>query len=447
MNAVDGSEHYEKGTNEPTPSLLTVILDTNPAAWSILADDLSLSAAISDILIFINAHLAFNYTNKVAVIASHCSSAKWLYPTPSPQADPAVRPASKRKTSLSTSQQDRDTDISKKARTDDSTVSPAKLKLKLKNPRIISLEANSNKYRPFRLVEEEVIKNLSSILSTTTKTEVANTTSTMIAGALTLALSYINREMLAYAEANGGGGNRANATDPSTQPTASITPSSGSQSLQSRILLISVSPSTDLAHQYIPIMNSIFACQRLSIPIDICQIPLSSSRIFPGSTPDNTTTSQNSTSTVFLQQASDATHGIYIPLPTAVSSSSPQKPSWSLLQYLLFAFLPSNTTRRSLILPTRIDVDFRAACFCHRRIVDIGFVCSICLSIFCSVPEAGECLTCGSQLSLGDYGARPIVIAKGGGKKKKKKGKGLPDGGGTATPTPTPTAAPTPGPS
>lgn len=25
-------------------------------------------------------------------------------------------------------------------------------------------------------------------------------------------------------------------------------------------------------------------------------------------------------------------------------------------------------------------MDFRAACFCHKRVVDIGFVCSICLS-------------------------------------------------------------------
>lgn len=43
-------------------------------------------------------------------------------------------------------------------------------------------------------------------------------------------------------------------------------------------------------------------------------------------------------------------------------------------------FIPDNSTRRHLVPPTQIGVDFRAACFCHKRIVDIGFVCSICLS-------------------------------------------------------------------
>ena len=31
-------------------------------------------------------------------------------------------------------------------------------------------------------------------------------------------------------------------------------------------------------------------------------------------------------------------------------------------------------------MPTQDKIDFRAACFCHKNIVDIGFVCSVCLS-------------------------------------------------------------------
>lgn len=30
--------------------------------------------------------------------------------------------------------------------------------------------------------------------------------------------------------------------------------------------------------------------------------------------------------------------------------------------------------------PGKTGVDFRAACFCHRKVVDLGFVCSVCLS-------------------------------------------------------------------
>ena len=182
--------------------------------------------------------------------------------------------------------------------------------------------------------------------------------------------------------------------------------------LHSRVLLISVSPSHDLAHQYIPIMNSIFACQRLSIPIDICQIP---------------TPNAPSNATVFLQQASDATKGIFIPLSNATSAG--------LLQYLMMAFLPSQTSRLHLVLPTRIDVDFRAACFCHRRVVDIGFVCSICLSIFCSPPEDGDCLTCGTHLELGDYGRGPIVVSR---QKKRRRNRTTLEGSRVSTPTPGP---------
>lgn len=44
------------------------------------------------------------------------------------------------------------------------------------------------------------------------------------------------------------------------------------------------------------------------------------------------------------------------------------------------AFLPDRYSRNFLNLPTQDQVDFRAACFCHKQIVDIGFVCSVCLS-------------------------------------------------------------------
>jgi transcription initiation factor TFIIH subunit 3 len=100
------------------------------------------------------------------------------------------------------------------------------------------------------------------------------------------------------------------------------------------------------------------------------------------------------------------------------------------------AFLPDQRSRKHLVLPTRVDVDFRAACFCHRRVVDVGFVCSICLSIFCEPPENGDCLTCGTHLEMGDYGAKPAVVAR---KKKKKKAR---PNGTAATPTPTPTPGP-----
>lgn len=266
----------------------------------------------------------------------------------------------------------------------------------------------TNKYRPFRIVEEQVTKNLKDLMDSTSTEDLRGNTSTMLAGALTLALSHINRRTIAWAEEHGG----ADLEDAAAEGSGAASGAgrhpaiNEDERLQSRILIVSVSGSSDSAHQYIPVMNSIFACQRLQIPIDVCKI---------------------SGDAVFLQQACDATKGVYMAL------SEPR----GLLQYLMMAFLPDQRSRRHLVLPTRVDVDFRAACFCHRRVVDIGYVCSICLSIFCEPPPGNECLTCGTSLDIGDYGAKPALIPR---KKKKKKRVN-----GTSA-TGTPISTPTPGP-
>lgn len=260
-----------------------------------------------------------------------------------------------------------------------------------------------NKYRPFRIVEDQVTRNLQELVQSTTAEHLRSNTSTMLAGALTLALSHINRRTIAWAEEHGGA-NPDDAIAQGTAPSNRYSASNEEEKLQSRILIVSVSGSSDSAHQYIPVMNSIFACQRLHIPIDVCKL---------------------SGDAVFLQQASDATKGIYMSL------SEPR----GLLQYLMMAFLPDQRSRRHLVLPTRVDVDFRAACFCHRRVVDVGFVCSICLSIFCEPPPGSECLTCGTHLDTGDNNAKPALLPR---KKKKKKKVNGASGAGTPMSVSTP---------
>lgn len=47
---------------------------------------------------------------------------------------------------------------------------------------------------------------------------------------------------------------------------------------------------------------------------------------------------------------------------------------------LQWVFLPDPQTRKKLVLPPANKVDYRAACFCHRELIDIGHVCSVCLS-------------------------------------------------------------------
>ncbi|PWN98031.1 transcription factor Tfb4 [Tilletiopsis washingtonensis] len=127
-----------------------------------------------------------------------------------------------------------------------------------------------------------------------------------------------------------------------------------------RILVLSVS--SDASAQYVPMMNSIFAAQKKGVTIDVLKILGADS--------------------VFLQQASHLTSGTYFRL----------RDPRGLLQTLLTMYLPSPSTRPFMNLPNQDEVDFRAACFCHRRIVDVGYVCSVCLSIFCSPRPS--CFTC-----------------------------------------------------
>jgi transcription initiation factor TFIIH subunit 3 len=171
--------------------------------------------------------------------------------------------------------------------------------------------------------------------------------STQIAGALTMALTYINQQTI-QASPSGPDSNYIRVAE---QP-SSTSNTQASSSLVSRLLVISVS--SDLSSQYISVMNAIFASQRLHIPIDVLKL---------------------AGDTVFLQQASDATGGIYL---------APETKGWKggagLLQYLMMGYLPDITSRRWLVMPGNSEVDFRAACFCHRNVVDLGFVCSVCLS-------------------------------------------------------------------
>lgn len=412
MNAIDGTEHAAS-TGESMlqrllpsssllthifpatpPSLLVLVLDTNPYAWSALSPYLSLSNAVSQLLIFLNAHLAFNNANRVAVLASHTNRTHWLYPT-----------AASRKSNAANK----------------GGTGPA----------------SANKYRPFSLLEQEVLSNLRKLLSSTTTSDLvadsAPAATTLVAGALTLALSYINRLTLSLTPSStnapgthsatsnpipfdsmGTNGNNPGTTSSLATHVAQTAP------LNSRVLIISTSG--DLAAQYIPLMNLIFAAQHSRIPIDVLKLAGDS---------------------VLLQQASYTTSGIFlspVSLPSSLAetngNATKEHKQINLLPTLLHAFLPDPLARTHLIPATGISVDFRAACFCHRRVVDIGYVCSICLSIFCEqLPLAEEtggiagsiCFTCGTKLRLPTGAAATLALddavdgAVGGARKKKRK--------------------------
>ncbi|KAI4093640.1 MAG: hypothetical protein LQ339_007650 [Xanthoria mediterranea] len=394
MDKLDGSDHYSKPSDEPPISLLTIILDTHPTAWALLSPTLPFSTFLAHLLVFINAHLACNNSNQICLIAAHPNRAEFLYPSPSPS--PAGAPNSEENGHPPEQQQ----------------------------PSEPISEANH--YRPFLSLQQTLLASLTALLTSHSPPPTTKTPSIALSGALTLALTHHNRLASSLSTTTPSSSTITNTNNP-TDPTTS-------SALNSRILLLSLTGS--LSAQYIPLTNTIFACQRLQIPISVAKI---------------------AGDAAFLEQASDSTRGTYLNI----------KHPRGMLQYLMMAFLSEPLSNGSsggggggsgggggggaggnigegggggsiLRHVGESGVDFRAACFCHRRVVERGWVCSVCLSIFCSPPSDAICLTCGTQLKLGNYGQKPAVVAR---KKKRRRNRldganGGDPGSGAATPIP-----------
>lgn len=162
----------------------------------------------------------------------------------------------------------------------------------------------------------------------------SSSSESLLSGALAMALSYINKQQA---------GRRVG------------------EKFNPRILALSATG--DSAAHYMNYMNAFFTAQKLAIPVDTCMVGQDSG---------------------LLQQGSDITGGLYLKVDQL----------GGLLQYLTWLFLPGPGLRKMLGAPPPVKVDYRAACFCHRQLVDVGYVCSVCLSIFCKFSPV--CTTCHS---------------------------------------------------
>ncbi|XP_010159847.1 PREDICTED: general transcription factor IIH subunit 3 [Eurypyga helias] len=218
-----------------------------------------------------------------------------------------------------------------------------------------SMESNCSgskdgKYELLTAINDAIAEEIKDLM---TKTEMrGQQTETLLAGSLAKALCYINKMSKEVKD---------------------------HQEIKSRILVIKAAE--DSALQYMNFMNVIFAAQKQSILIDACVLDSDSG---------------------LLQQACDITGGLYLKVPHMPS----------LLQYLLWVFLPDQEQRSQLVLPPPVHVDYRAACFCHRNLIEIGYVCSVCLSIFCNFSPI--CSTCETAFKIS---LPPVMKAK---KKKLK---------------------------
>ncbi|KAK9472365.1 TFIIH subunit Tfb4/p34 [Dipodascopsis tothii] len=244
-------------------------------------------------------------------------------------------------------------------------------------------------YRPFKDLDDAVVEQLEALLQRTRADDVAGWPDrALISGALSQALAYANRII----NPDNSAALAASAAADMQGTTTTGVGSALGPAMDARILVVNVS--SELASQYVAIMNCIFAAQKMHVPVDVCRL--------------------GTDDTVFLQQAADTTGGVYIRL------DHPR----GLVQYLMTAFMPDPSLRKHLVMPAQGSIDFRPACFCHRRIVDIGYVCNVCLSIFCAPPADGACSICYTVFDpaeLRDLMRRPVVVSTKRKAKKRKK--------------------------
>ncbi|KAI1302334.1 General transcription factor IIH subunit 3 [Halotydeus destructor] len=152
----------------------------------------------------------------------------------------------------------------------------------------------------------------------------------------------------------------------------------------SRMAIISASTDSSIfyASQYMNFMNAFFTAQKMGVAIDVCVAAIGQANGQGGPS--------------ILQQGSEITEGLYIAIPNVTA----------FLEYLLWILLPDKDIRDKMVLPQQKSLGFKAACFCHRSLVDVAYVCSVCLSVFCSFSPI--CSTCQTIFKLG-----PMPLAKG----------------------------------
>ena len=379
MDAISDNNFTDIGAPEvpmDDPSLLTIIIDLLPQGWYSIREHTLLQDVVQLLLVFLNAHLALNNANQVAVVASAATGLRFLYPrTSEPPTDPPTGPP---------------------------TGPPTQPASAL--PSGIPGLVNANMYRQFRLVDEAVLAELNAFIDETAQAAQAvppdaNGTATQrltLAGALSRVLTYTNRMLnldqsirtttasaistttnaaaLGRSRAQGSrgatiGGSGASGGGASSGGAGGLAlaahGATNLTSMTARILVVTPSDGNDA--NYIAIMNAIFAAQKMRLPIDVAKLGLHDS--------------------AYLQQACDTTNGIYLHI------EQPQ----GLIQVLCTAYFVEPSIRALVILPTNASVNYRASCFITGKSVDMGYVCSVCLCIMSLVPAAEKCPTCGLQ--------------------------------------------------
>uniref|UniRef100_A0A914DA66 General transcription factor IIH subunit 3 n=1 Tax=Acrobeloides nanus TaxID=290746 RepID=A0A914DA66_9BILA len=135
-----------------------------------------------------------------------------------------------------------------------------------------------------------------------------------------------------------------------------------------------ISLANDLSAEQNVLMNLFFAAHQHNIIVDVASlgdpIPI-------------------------LQQASDITAGTHMFI---------EKPELLLKDLMQNCLVNSSESHEVFNRSDPTIIDYRAACHCHHKLVQIGYVCSVCLTIQCVFTPI--CPTCNAIFSLPTTGPK-----------------------------------------
>ncbi|KAI3635860.1 hypothetical protein MIR68_006498 [Amoeboaphelidium protococcarum] len=174
-----------------------------------------------------------------------------------------------------------------------------------------------------------------------------------------------------------------------------------------QIFVFSTSP--DIKSEYIPLMNTVFTCQRMGIKVNVCRFNTLTSEQSIASGAEmgssNSKANHKCQSSVFMQQVAHITHGVYIDVDQKSTLTSALLSAFIVSGKVDSGLYQGNTLNTNVtsegaltsyvVVPCPSKVDLRATCFCHGDIVDMAYVCSVCLAVYCDLSN--QCKTCGTH--------------------------------------------------
>lgn len=111
----------------------------------------------------------------------------------------------------------------------------------------------------------------------------------------------------------------------------------------------------------------------------------------------------------YLQQATQKTKGVYLPV---------EFPSKAMIQFVLQTLVMGKAQRETFKMPYLTATRFSGSCNCHNENVDLAYVCSACLAIYCSrgkKDNQGVCDFCKEKYDIINFNQviRPLTALSG----------------------------------